>query len=111
MKIFTKPSAQAEVMIQWDPLACMAIVYELALFASPMRKSVIQLHWFAARLMLKKKVAIIMAVITSVKARCAANATGQAVVSWASADLPSRAQCKAAARFPFHSYTKLVLEG
>ena len=31
MKIFTKPSAQAEVMIQWDPFACMAIVYVSAI--------------------------------------------------------------------------------
>ena len=36
--------APAEVMIQWDPLACMAFVSVLP--------SVIQLqHWFAARLM------------------------------------------------------------
>ena len=44
IKIFTKPSARAEVMIQWDPLACMAFVYVLP--------NVIQLqHWFAAQLM------------------------------------------------------------
>ena len=65
----------------------------------------------------------IMVVITSVQTRCAANANGQAVVSWASADLSRHRhtvdayitccdQCKAAARFSFHcNSTKLALEG